>query len=101
MAKRIFQAVNFTATAQADTAALTNATYMALKGGSGAPDNLEEGAETQAWLAASNDPAAQVSGRYFYHQKLRKANAAANDPDVQEKMMAECARLSGISFPEK
>ncbi len=34
-------------------------------GGSGAPDNLEEGAKTQAWLAASNDPAAQVSGRYF------------------------------------
>lgn len=34
MAKRIFQAVNWTPTATADTTAHTNATYMALKGGS-------------------------------------------------------------------
>lgn len=34
MAKRIFHASNWTPTAQADTAALTNGTYMALKGGS-------------------------------------------------------------------
>lgn len=34
MAKRFFQAPNFTPTAQADGGALTNATYMALKGGS-------------------------------------------------------------------
>lgn len=34
MAKRIFHATNYTPTAQADTTALTNATYQALKGGS-------------------------------------------------------------------
>ena len=34
MALRTFQAVNFTPTATADTTAHTNATYMALKGGS-------------------------------------------------------------------
>jgi len=34
MAKRLFHATNWTPTAQADTTALTNATYMALKGGS-------------------------------------------------------------------
>lgn len=34
MAKRIFQNPNWTPTAQADAAALTNATYMAIKGGS-------------------------------------------------------------------
>jgi hypothetical protein len=34
MAQRIFHAANFTPTAQADTSALTNATYMAIKGGS-------------------------------------------------------------------
>lgn len=33
MAKRLFQAPNWTPTAQADAAALTNATYMAIKGG--------------------------------------------------------------------
>jgi hypothetical protein len=35
MAKRAFHATNYTPTAQADTTALTNATYQALKGGSG------------------------------------------------------------------
>lgn len=35
MAKRTFQATNWTPTAQADTAALTSSTYMAIKGGSG------------------------------------------------------------------
>ena len=35
MAKRTFQATNWTPTAQADTSALTSATYMAIKGGSG------------------------------------------------------------------
>lgn len=34
MAKRLFQASNFTPTATADTTAMANATYMALKGGS-------------------------------------------------------------------
>jgi NAD(P)-dependent dehydrogenase (short-subunit alcohol dehydrogenase family) len=38
-------------------------------GGRGAPDNLEKGAETQAWLAVSNDKEAKVSGRYFYHMR--------------------------------
>lgn len=35
MAKRTFQATNWTPTATADTTALANATYMAVKGGSG------------------------------------------------------------------
>jgi len=34
MAKRVFQAVNFTPTATADASTLSNLTYMALKGGS-------------------------------------------------------------------
>jgi hypothetical protein len=35
MAQRVFHAPNYTPTAQADGGALTNATYMAIKGGSG------------------------------------------------------------------
>src|SRR5206468_462806 len=34
-------------------------------GGPGAPDDLDAGAETQVWLATSNDPEAMVSGEYF------------------------------------
>ena len=36
-------------------------------GGIGAPDNLQKGYETQAWLALSNDEEAKVTGEYFYH----------------------------------
>lgn len=68
-------------------------------GGSGAPDSLEEGPVTQAWLAVSDDPAARTSGRHFYHRKLRDAHPAAARPEVQEKFLAECARLSGVTFP--
>jgi NAD(P)-dependent dehydrogenase (short-subunit alcohol dehydrogenase family) len=38
-------------------------------GGPQAPDDLDEGHRTQAWLAVSDDPAALVSGEYFYHRK--------------------------------
>lgn len=69
-------------------------------GGPGAPDDLDAGAVTQVWLATSNDPEAMVSGQYFYHQKRRAPEAAARDEKIQEQMMAECARISGVSFPD-
>lgn len=70
-------------------------------GGRGAPDNLEKGYRTQAWLAVSNDDQAMVSGRYFYHQKQRDYLPAAGDPDVQEKFLSLCEQVSGIHFPDK
>jgi hypothetical protein len=67
-------------------------------GGSGAPDSLAEGPVTQVWLAVSDDPAARTTGHHFYHKRLREFHPAAANPDVQEKFLAECARLSGVSF---
>ena len=40
-------------------------------GGPGAPDDLSLAPVTQVWLATSDDPAAMVTGRYFYHQHQR------------------------------
>ncbi len=68
-------------------------------GGSSAPDSLEEGSLTQAWLAASNDPKVMVTGKYFYHQKLKPCHPAAADTEVQERFLSECARISGITLP--
>ena len=68
-------------------------------GGPGASDDLELGADTQAWLAVSGDPAARVSGRYFYHRAERAADPAASDPEVQEGLLAACAELSGVELP--
>src|SRR5437773_2846783 len=69
-------------------------------GGPGAPDDLDAGAVTQVWLATSNDPGAMVSGQYFYHQKRRAVEAAARDEKIQDRLIAECARISGVPFPD-
>ena len=68
-------------------------------GGSGAPDSLEEAPKTQVWLATSQEKEALVSGKYFYHQKLRNFHPAVADAAIQERYLSECARLSGVSFP--
>ena len=68
-------------------------------GGPRAPDRPEEGRKTQVWLAVSSDPGALVTGKFFHHQKIRKAHPAASDPEIQNAFLAECARISGIPFP--
>src|SRR5438093_7037961 len=46
-------------------------------GGLGAPDDLDAGAETQVWLATSNDPDGVVSGQNFYSRRRRPPERAA------------------------
>ncbi len=68
-------------------------------GGKGAPDNLEKGAETQAWLAVSNDKEAKVSGKYFHHMREKYFMPEASDPVLQEKFLDLCEQITGIGFP--
>jgi NAD(P)-dependent dehydrogenase (short-subunit alcohol dehydrogenase family) len=68
-------------------------------GGPGAPDDLDAGAETQVWLATSDDPEAMVSGEYFYHRKQRAAKASAQDESTQTRLVAECEKISGVLLP--
>ncbi len=68
-------------------------------GGANAPDDLSLGAVTQAWLAVSDDPAAKVTGQYFFHQKLHPANPVARRTDLQDTLLAYCAELTGIALP--
>lgn len=68
-------------------------------GGAGAPDSLEKGFQTQVWLAVSNDAAACVSGRYFFHKKEVHYLQAAKDIATQEKLIALCQQITGIQFP--
>jgi NAD(P)-dependent dehydrogenase (short-subunit alcohol dehydrogenase family) len=67
-------------------------------GGPSAPDDPSVGAETQSWLATSDDPEATVSGEYFYHRKPRAPSVAARDDRIQQQLMAECERISGVPF---
>ena len=68
-------------------------------GGKGAPDDLQEGAATQVWLAVSDDPAAKVSGRYFHHRKQRSSAAAADNIQLQDRLLDVCEDLTGVSLP--
>ena len=68
-------------------------------GGPGAPDDLAQGPVTQAWLAVSDDRAATVSGRYFYHQRPREPNPAARDTGLQDALLDYCAGLTGTPLP--
>jgi NAD(P)-dependent dehydrogenase (short-subunit alcohol dehydrogenase family) len=68
-------------------------------GGPQAPDDLALGALTQAWLAVSDDPAARVSGHYFFHQQPRPTQADARRIELQDGLLEYCAGLSGIALP--
>ena len=67
-------------------------------GGPGAPDDLQKGFETQAWLAASNDTQALVSGHYFFHQKTSRYNYLADDIKLQEQLLDVCKEITGVTF---
>ena len=67
-------------------------------GGPGAPGDMSLAPVTQAWLAVSHDPAAMVSGGYFYHQQPRPAHPAARDPAVQDRLLSYCAELTSVEL---
>ncbi|MEO6082915.1 MAG: SDR family NAD(P)-dependent oxidoreductase [Umezawaea sp.] len=64
-------------------------------GGPGAPDDLDQGAETQARLAI-HSPA---SGGYYYHQRLDQTHPAVSDIEVQEGLLAVCREITGVELP--
>lgn len=69
-------------------------------GGPGAPDDLSLAPVTQVWLAVSDDPAATVTGHYFYHQQLRDVHPAARSVEVQNGLFDRCAALTGVLLPD-
>ena len=83
--------------------ALSNAVHpgwVATKmGGAGAPDDLSLAPKTQVWLAVSDDPAALVSGEYFYHQQSVETNPAARSSEIQDELLERCAALTGTALP--
>jgi len=69
-------------------------------GGHGAPDDLQKGYETQTWLAVSDDENAKLTGKYFYHQKVRHYNPEADDAKLRERFLILCEELTGVPFPQ-
>ena len=64
-----------------------------------ATGDLDAAHRTQVWLAVSGDAGAMITGEYFYHMQLRKPNGITQSTERQEKLLAECARLSGVELP--
>ena len=68
-------------------------------GGSGAPDDMDQAHLTQVWLAAGDDPQADITGQYFYHLKRMEPNPQARDVALQDRLIAICADISGVALP--
>jgi len=67
-------------------------------GGAGATDDLDKGYLTQTWLAVSDDPAATVSGAYWYHRQQQAPSAEASDARFQDQLVNSLAKLTGVSL---
>lgn len=67
-------------------------------GGAGAPDDLDQGFETQVWLSVSNEAGACVSGRYFHHKRESRFLQAAKDPRVQQRFLGICEEVTGVKL---
>lgn len=67
-------------------------------GGRNAPDDLEKGAETQVWLATSNDSNALVSGQYFHHKKTDRSSKIADDLRSHQSLIKKFEEITGVKF---
>lgn len=68
-------------------------------GGPNAPDDLEQGHVTQAWLATSDDQDARTTGGYWYHQRRRTPHRSAHDPGFQDALLDALAGYTGERLP--
>ena len=69
-------------------------------GGAHATGDLDAAHRTQVWLATGDDPAANVTGGYFFHCAPRKPAGPVHDTVRQDMLLAACARLSGVALPD-
>ncbi|MFJ8018581.1 SDR family NAD(P)-dependent oxidoreductase [Streptomyces sp. NPDC096339] len=67
-------------------------------GGPGAPDDLELGHRTQAWLASGDDPRALTSGGYWYHQQRQEPHIAVHDEDFQNRLLHTLGEETGTAI---
>ncbi|WP_427131601.1 SDR family NAD(P)-dependent oxidoreductase [Pseudarthrobacter sp. S9] len=68
-------------------------------GGPAASDDLREGHRTQAWLAGSNDPGAEVTGGHWHHMHQQAPHPATLNQGFQDELIAQLADHSGVALP--
>ena len=67
-------------------------------GGPHAPDDLNDGHQTQVWLASNRD-ITPVTGGYWYHQRTQQPDPSAMDEHFQAQLLAALESHTGISLP--
>jgi NAD(P)-dependent dehydrogenase (short-subunit alcohol dehydrogenase family) len=68
-------------------------------GGPAALDDLTLGHRTQTWLAVSDEPAATITGRYWYHEQTQPASSAVQSSQFQDALFERLAELTDIELP--
>ncbi|WP_336250504.1 SDR family NAD(P)-dependent oxidoreductase [Stomatohabitans albus] len=68
-------------------------------GGVYAPDDLSQGAVTQAWLAVGQESTAYMSGHYWYHMRPRQPHHGTQDHGCHEALIRSLASFTGVSLP--
>ena len=66
-------------------------------GGAGAPVDIATGAQTQSWLAVSDEPAAKTSGRYWRHMREDTPARSAEDGAFQDDLLTRLEALTGVA----
>ena len=67
-------------------------------GGRGAPDDLEQGHQTQDWLATSADPEALTSSGYWYHRQRQPPHRTVDDHAFQDRLLRTLAEETGTAL---
>ncbi len=73
--------------------------WVATKMSPRATGDLDAAHRTQAWLAVSDEPAACVTGGYFFHKAAKRPSGVTHDLARQDRLLEECRRLSGVELP--
>ncbi|WP_084104648.1 SDR family NAD(P)-dependent oxidoreductase [Demequina sp. NBRC 110056] len=67
-------------------------------GGPDAWDPVEDGAETQVWLAVSDDAEALRTGRYVKRRQTLTPNPLVEDADARAGLISELERVTGVAL---
>ena len=67
-------------------------------GGPSAPDDLDQGHLTQAWLAVSGSRDATRSGQVWHHRRPVSIAAEARDSSFQDRLLKQLAEITGIEL---
>jgi NAD(P)-dependent dehydrogenase (short-subunit alcohol dehydrogenase family) len=68
-------------------------------GGPSAPVDIDTGQRTQSWLAAGEEPAARVSGRYWRNQQREQPASEAMDAGFQDRLIEKLRGLTNVTLP--